>query len=383
MRSEWRRDCIFGDEKLKLRAIASAPVLGALLLALTVSILLAASTPINDPYSTLNTQWNGTSALAEKGFLAVNADLNKTLSSTNGAAFLLLIGPTRQFTKIEAAFLEGFIRRGGLLLVADNFGSSNSLLDLLGFPVRFDGKLLIDPLFYRRQPIFPAISDFSASEFSTGLTGLVMDYGTVLDIKDQSNVKVLARSSPFSFLDLNQDGKKGPGEPSGPFPVLAELELGRGAVILFTSPASFANGLIHESNNVRLIENIMNGAIVRQGPESEGRAVFLLDETHLEKSARTSAKLIAQRLVISVLEGGMQLPEKLGLTSLAMIIVAGRYIYRKPSKVTQRTEPSQTIAPFDVESALRLHPTWNREKLEYVARELEASMRWRSSREEQ
>ena len=368
---------------MKLRPIASAPVLGAFLLALTLSILFAASMPVDDPYSTLNTQWNGTSALAEKGFLAVSADLLETLSSTDGAGVLLIIGPSRQFTRVEANFLAGFVRKGGFLVIGDNFGSSNSLLDLLGLPVRFDGKLLVDPLFYRKQPSFPAISDFSPSEFSTGLNELVLDYATALNVGNASNVKVLARSSPFSFLDLNQDGKKGSEEPLGPFPILAELELGRGAVVLFTSPASFANELIHGANNIMLIENVMNTAIVRQASQSERGTVFLLDETHLESSPFTPTKLMAQRLVISILEGGMQLPEKLGLTSLAMILVAARYVYRKPSKVREKPERSRTVAPFDVESVLCLHPTWDRDKLEYVARELEASMKWRRLREKE
>jgi hypothetical protein len=369
---------------LKFRRIASGPVIAAFLLALAVAVTLAASTPIDDPYSTLNTQWNGTSALAEKGFHAVSEDLMTTLSSTNGAAVLLIIGASRQFTGVEADFLADFVQKGGLLVLADNFGSSNSLLDLLGVPMRFDGKLLADGLFYRKQPAFPTISDFSSSEFSTGLNELVLDYATVLDILDGGNVKVLARSSPFSFLDLNQDGKKDLGEPSGPFPVLAELELGRGAVVLFTSPASFANGLIHDANNIRVVENVMNTAIVRQASQPEHGTLFLLDETHLIPSPFTPAKLMANRLVISILEGGMQLSWKLGLTALAAGIVAARYIYRKPStEVLQKTEVRRTVRPTDVGSVLRLHPTWDREKLEYVAQELEASMKWRRLREEE
>jgi hypothetical protein len=357
-------------------------VIAAFLLALTVTIALAASIPIDDPYSTLNTQWNGTSALAEKGFIAVSADFTTTLSSTNGAAVLLIIGPSRQFSRVEADFIADFVQKGGLLVLADNFGSSNSLLNLLGLPVRFDDKLLADGLFYRSQPAFPVISDFSSSEFSTGLKELVLDYATVLDIFDGGDVKVLARSSPFSFLDLNQNGQKDTREPSGPFPVLAEVELGRGAVVLFTSPASFANGLIHEANNIRVIENVMNTAIVRQASQPQHRTVFLVDETHMTPSPFTPAKLMADGLVISILEGGMQLSWKLGLTAFAAVIVAARYIYRKPStEVLPKTEIRRTVRPTDVESVLRLHPTWDREKLEYVARELEASMRWRGLRE--
>jgi hypothetical protein len=359
-------------------------VIAAFLLALTLSIVWAASSPIDDPYSTLNTQWNGTSALAEKGFLAVSTDLTKTLSSTNGAAVLLVMGPSRIFTRLEANLLADFVWKGGFLVVADNFGSSNGLLDLLGLPVRFDGRLLVDPLFYRKQSLFPAISDFSPSELSAGLDELMLDYATVLNIVSEGSVKLLANSSPFSFLDLDQDGKKDPQEPSGPFPVLAKLELGRGVVVLFTSPASFANGLIHEANNIILIENIIKRAIVRQASQSEAGTVLLLDETHLEPSPFTPAKLIAQSLFISIWKGGMKLSEKLALTVLAMMMVAVRYVYRKPSAaVTKETPRSRTVGPVDVEAVLRLHPTWDRDTLQYVASELEASMKWRRLREEE
>jgi hypothetical protein len=334
--------------------------------------------PIDDPYSTLNMQWNGTSALVEKGFHVIGADFTTTLSSARGAGVLLIIGPSRQFNRIEASFLADFIKEGGLLVVADNFGSSNGLLDLLGLPVRFDGELLAEGLFYRKQPAFPVISNFSGSEFSAGLNELVLDYATVLDISAAGNVKVLARSSPFSFLDLNQDAKKDLGEPSGPFPVLAEIELGGGAIVLFTSPASLANGLIHEANNIGVVGNVINAAIVRQASEPGHETLLLLDETHLIRSPFTPAKLTAHRLVISILEGGMQLSWKLGLTALAAVIVAVRYVYRKPStELLQKTELRRTVRPTDVESVLRLHPTWDPEKLTYVARELETSMKWR------
>jgi len=363
---------------LRFRRVASWPVIAAFLLALTIAIALAASMPITDPYSTLNTQWNGTSTLAEKGFRAVSADFTTTIASAGGAGVLLIIGPSRQFTRVEADFLADFVQKGGLLFLADNFGSGNSLLGLLGLPVRFDGKLLADALFYRNQPAFPVISDFSSSEFSTGVNELVLDYATVLDILDGSNIKVLARSSPFSFLDLNQNGHKDSGEPSGPFPVLAELEIGRGAVVVFTSPASLANGLIHEANNVRVIENVMNTTIVGQASQPEHRTMFLLDETHLMSSPFTSVKLMADGLVTSILKGDMQLSWKLSLTAFASVIVVARYIYRKPpTEVLPKTEIRRTVRPTDVESVMRLHPTWDREKLECVAREIEASMKWR------
>jgi hypothetical protein len=362
---------------LRLRAIASAPLLGALLLALALSIVWAASSPIDDPYSTLNTGWDGASGLAKRGFLAVNENLEMMSSLTNGSEVLLVLGPSRQFSRIEADSIESFVRQGGLLVVADNFGSSNSLLDLLRLPVRLDGRLLIDPLFYRKQPAFPVVSDFSPSELSTGLGALVLDYATVLNITTSDGVNVLARSSPFSFLDSNKDGKKNPEEPSGPFPILAELSLGQGAIVLFASPASFANGLINEESNSVLVENIVGGH--SQPGHQPG---LLLDQTHLQPSFFTPAKRAAQQLVTSILEGGMQLSQKLGLAGLAIVLVAARHMYKRPpEEALERTERWRTARSTDVEQVSRLHPTWDHKRLEYVASELEACMKWRQLNE--
>jgi hypothetical protein len=358
--------------------IASAPLLVALLLALTISIVWAANSPIDDPYSTLNTAWNGTSGLTERGFVVVNEDLTGKLSSGN-ATEVMFLGPSRRFTSSEATAIASFVRTGGLLVIVDNFGSSNSLLETLGLPVRFDGRLLVDPLFYQKQPLFPVISDLMPSELSNGVRSLLLDYATVLNVTASGTVTVLARSSPFSFLDLNRNGEKNLDEPSGAFPVLAELSFGEGAVVLFTSPASFANGLIDEQNNGALIQNIAERAS-QQGRHSE----FLLDQTHLQSSPFTSVKLMARQLIISVLEGGMQLSVKLGVAAIAMVVVAARYVYKRPRKDTpEKTERPRIVQSMDVGSVLRLHPTWDRKTLEYVASEVEASMNWRRSSEKE
>jgi len=362
---------------MNYREIASGPLLAAFLLTLTLSIVWAASIPIEDPFSALNTQWDGTSTLVDRGFLVLNDDPTKTISSTNVAAVLLIVGPDRLFSQFEANNIKDFVSRGGFLVLADNSGTGNSLLDLMGLPARFDGRLVVDSLFYRWNPQFPVISDFSQSELSTGLGELVLNHATVLNVTAGSSVKLLAYSSPFSFFDSNQDGKRNPQEPSGPFPVLAELQLGKGAVFLLSSPGSFANGLIDEADNRILVDNI-----VRRASPPGHRAVLLLDETHLETSSFTRAKLVSGRIVTWILAGGMPLSGKLGFTALVMMVVAARYAFRRPSTETvEEIERSRTVASVDVKSVLRLHPAWDPGRLGYVASELQASMRWRRLRE--
>ena len=350
-------------------------MLGAFLVALAISVVWAANAPIDDPYSMQNTRWNGMSALTRREFLTVTTELAGTLSLTNATQVLLIVAPSRPFSRQEATSIGNAVGRGGLLVVADNFGSGNGLLSLLGLPVRFDNKLLVDPLFYRKQPSFPVVENFSESEFMIGLDELVLDRATTLNVTAASKVKVLASSSAFSFLDVNQDGERSSQEPSGPFPVLAEVRLGEGKILLFTSPASLANGLINEGSNSPLVDRIVEYGLV-----PEHHFTLLYDETHLERSPFTPAKLGARQLIAWISEGGMPLSAKLELFALAIVFLVARYAYRKPSKTAKKIEPPQVVSS-SVEAMLHLHPTWDRKMLEYVARQLDASLIWRESRE--
>jgi len=362
---------------MRLRTLASGPLIVAFLLGLTLSIVWAASLPVDDPYSTANQQWNGTSELVKMGFVPVTSDLAGTLSSTNYPALLLIDGPGRGFTQADADAVRSFVTGGRVLAIADNFGSGNGLLEFLGLPVRFDGRVLIDPLFYRKDPAFPLLFKMPSSSLSPGVDEVVLNYATVLTIKPGGNVKVLGSSSPFSFLDADKDGKKDADELSGSFPVLAESAMGDGAIILFSSPASFGNGLIQEADN-----SVLLGNIVRRASQPNQRAVPLLDQTHLDASPFTPAKLAAKELVSEAVNGGMELSSKLGLTAAAIVIVAARFAYRKPPpEEPKRAKPPGRSPLLEVDSVLRLHPTWDRGKLEYVAREIEASTRWRRLRE--
>jgi hypothetical protein len=357
---------------VRLRQLASAPFIAALLLGLALALVLAASSPADDEYSIANPQWNGTSELAKIGFLPIDAGLETTLSATDSPAILLEIEPTRQFTKGETDSIGDFMDRGGTLIVAANLGSANGLLDLLGAPVRLDDRVLVDSLFYRKQPIFPECFDFDPSPYLTDVNELVLNHATVLNITDRTKVGVLARTSEFSFLDSNGNGLKDPEEPSGPFPVLAEMSIGNGKLILFTSPGSLTNDLINEPGNDILIQNILQSTV-----QPARTTVLLLDETHFEASPFSPAKVFARALVNSIVEGNLGLAGKLGLVALTISILAARFTVRNPPLQRETSKPYRVARSFNTDLVIQLHPTWDRRQVEYVARELEASMKWR------
>jgi len=354
---------------MNLRIFGSGPVVAAILIGLTVSVAWAAATPINDPYSTANPQWNGTSTLLTLGFKPVKTDLLGAVSTPNHPSVVFILGPSLPFTPAEAGGLRGYLRDGGIVVLADNLGTGNQLLALLGLPVRFDGRLLLDTLFYTTQPTFPTVVDFfTPSTLTTGVGELALNYATVLNITDTRTVTTLATSTPFSFLDTKRDGKLDAGDPTGPLPVLATVAVGKGSAIIFSSPASFTNSMLNMTDNSLLLQNIMKTA-----PPGN----VLLDETHLTPSPFTATKETAQQIILGIWDGGMLGSIKLFLASLTIGVVAVRYGYRKPPKKGKATEPDVHPERDDIDSILKLHPTWNRERLEYVKRELEATRKWR------
>jgi hypothetical protein len=366
---------------MNVRVLGSGPVIVAILIALIVTIGWAAGSPIDTPYSMANSQWNGSSALSALGFESVSADLSKTLTSAQSPAVLLLLGPTQSYSAAETASIQAFVSRGGVLVLADAFGAVNSLLQLLGVPARFDGRVLIDTLFYSKQPTYPIALRFEPSYLTNDITRLVLSYATVLTVQPQSTLTVLASSTPFSFLDTNNNGKKDVGEPSGPFPVLAEMTMGRGSIILFSSPDSFTNSLLNEGDNAVLLRNLIASRI------QPGRSIgLLLDETHLDVTAFTAMKLAFRDFATSIFAGGMSEIGKFALTTLTLGIIMARFTYLRPAESAPQfteSEEQDVRTRLDIDGVSQRHPTWNRRSLEYVAHELSESLRLRRIYEEE
>jgi hypothetical protein len=331
-----------------------------------------ALSPVEDPYSAANTNWNGTSELVKMGFEQMTWSSGGPVP-IGSTGMLLIAGPTNAFIQSDINAIKALLSSGGVVLIADNFGSGNQLLQLLGIPIKFDGRVLVDSLFYDKQPSFPMVFDFPRSVFTSGVDKLVLNLATVLNVTQGPNVKVIASSSPFSFLDANRNGVKDSGEPSRSFPVLAQVSVGAGTLLVFSSPASFLNVLIHSEGNGILLQNILKGA----SPLLSG-TVGLLDQAHIGSSPFTPVKLGAKGVFEQLVGGNVEFLTKLGLTGVAVAVVAGRFLYRRPwPEKAQKPVPFGVSPLLQVDGVMRLHPTWDRKMVEYVAREVEASMRWR------
>ncbi|MHB1262010.1 MAG: DUF4350 domain-containing protein [Thermoplasmatota archaeon] len=126
---------------------------------------------------------------------------------------VVVLSPPRAASAGDAEALTSFLERGGTVLVADDFGQANSLTTAFG--VAFERVRLVDP------DGNATVARIEGREHLIGLDG-----PTGLKLTPGGSAEVLAWSSNASFLDRDGNGLIGAADPVGPFPVLAEVEVG-------------------------------------------------------------------------------------------------------------------------------------------------------------
>ncbi len=249
-----------------------------LVLTLALAIVLAflvAALPANADFASANPGWNGTSELQEATRATLVASPHDIAEP--GRAVLLCF-PEQAFSPRELDALQRYVRQGGTLLLADDFGHGNELLAALGLATRFAGVPLLDPVICYKDRAFPRIVRLADDPATSGVAVLVLNHATALTGAPAGSV--LAESSSFSFLDQNGNGTLDASEPAGPFPVLARERLGAGEVLILSDPSLFINGTFSLADNARLVSNI----------QSLPGGKLYLDESHLRLTSRTASQ---------------------------------------------------------------------------------------------
>lgn len=139
---------------------------------------------------------------------------------------LVLIAPERPYGDEGSAAVRALLEQGGRVLVADNFGHANSVTADLG--ITFERVRLVEGAEGGRVPA--TVAGVPLDIRISSPTALHLDPGMPF--------RVLAESSADSFLDRDGDGLVNAWEPPGPFPLLAEAEVGGngGRVVALSDP---------------------------------------------------------------------------------------------------------------------------------------------------
>jgi len=249
-------------------------------------------------------------------------------------ATVLMLGPSKPFTSEEVEVVKEFLSRGGTVVLADEFGTGNSLLEGLGMDIRFSGLLLLDPLFKDRNSKMPRILNIKSSEYTEGVDELVLNYPTVLN--NTEGAEVLAWATAFSYLS-EVPGPPGDDSATGPFPVVALVEFGAGRLLLVADSSIFINSVLDRGDNMAFLR-------------SSSRGIVFIDEAHSIPSRLTMVKafLVQVHSVLGLTE------IKYGLTLSSLLVIA---------KINWGIEEGDKEED-EVEAVMRRHPEWDRGLLE-------------------
>lgn len=318
-----------------MRKAVALGLLSALVAAVATIHLLP---PIDD-FSPENPFWNGLSAASERFQLVPVEDLRAAVNVSDArSSALLIVGASKPFAPEEVEAVRAFLSRGGLVVLADDFGTGNELLEGLGVAARLNGSMLVDPLFKERTGRFPKVPYVKGGVLS-GEGELVLNYATVIV---GSGFKPLAMSSFFSFLDLDGDSAWDEGEPRGPFVVAAEVPYGHGKLVVVSDPSFLINSMLDSGANAEFAEYLLDG---REA---------LLDVSHWTPSPFSVIKAAVTR-ALSV----FSIPEvRYSLAALVVMLLSRLEL--KPAKA----------APKRAEEVLKRHPDWDKDVLAKLEEDL-------------
>ena len=233
-----------------------ALILG-ILAGVVVVIVLIRFFPPNDDFNLDNPFWNGLKEFQKE----TNAFSLGDISSVDSVPFpsetsLFIIGPSGIYSDKEISSVSKYLKAGGVLILADDFGSGNAILEGLGLKTRFSQHLVVDPLFRGKASVLAKTVDLSAP--LADIKSLMFNYATSLKFND-SEGKILATSSSFSYFDDNLNGEREKGEDEGPFPMIAEISYENGKIYLISDSSLFINSMLGEEENRGFLKNIIKG----------------------------------------------------------------------------------------------------------------------------
>lgn len=269
------------------KGYAAVAVMAIAIALLAVSMTAPAISTTED-FSIFNSGWNGTSRLAVMTYqtgkfvptfqvestgtdISVTQIALTTIAPDPRTSALIIIGPTKEFTEAEGTLVGNFVRDGGRLVLADDFGTGNSLLSKMGAGSRFSGDLVMD-LAFEKQPAFSVVFDIRPDPLTTNVTTLLFNYPSSITV-NATTTETIAYSSIASWRDTNGNKVQDPGEPRGPFPLIARERLGLGTIVLLSDPSVLINGMRGNMDNEVFATNLVAEAC-------RERTEVYFDESH-------------------------------------------------------------------------------------------------------
>ena len=238
-----------------------------LILVIALFLIIFQLSANNLEFSRYNPGWNGTTSFFS------DLDRHHTLDANDPSALagqprnatLLIIAPKRYPTAPELAAYRDFLRQGNRIILVDDFGTGNAILDGIGSTINIlPGNLSSLDRQYPDPGSVVAYRVTGENEFSLP-ADIALNYAAPLE-----GGSPLILTSVLSWVDVNGDRRLNFGEDMGTFPVMAIETIGPGQVIVLSDPSIFINSMYHQAEN----EN--NRFLIRSLVSSDG--LVLIDQ---------------------------------------------------------------------------------------------------------
>ena len=255
-----------------------------MVLTMIISLVCIWFYPSEQDFTVSNTSWNGISKFRQQ-FDVDTVDSLDNISQLSEKAVLITI-PSLDYRDDELAKIKQFLGNGGSLIVMDDYGYGNRILEYLDVSVRFSNKPLLDPLFCYKNQWLPRISTLSLEAKVHDIDVVMLNHSTALI--DATQEDIIAQSSVSSFLDINENEILDSDEPAGPFAVAAQLPFGNGTLTLVSDPSIIINTMLTRDNNYAFTGYIT-------GDIKESRKI-VIDRSHLDNTSLDVSKTRLSRI---------------------------------------------------------------------------------------
>jgi hypothetical protein len=248
------------NRELKILLVNS--VIVSVIIALLLFVALVSFAPNSIAYNSSNYGWNGLSQINAKYSLhEINSISLATPVNRSSVVVVLEIAPSIPFSSSYAQSTKKFIENGGILVIADNSGISNSLLKNMGAQIMISGNVVRDSVYNWRQQSLPIaiFSNESRNLILSGVAGLALSNASSLIVSKSAQTAVIATSSSQSVA-LNSTTNIPISK--GPFAMVAEEFMGKGKLIVIGSSTLFFNSVWKQGDNQVFINNLLSNSTV-------------------------------------------------------------------------------------------------------------------------
>ncbi|MBX0297794.1 DUF4350 domain-containing protein [Haloarcula nitratireducens] len=335
-----------------------------LVTALAITLFVAAGTS-SASLGAYNPAWDGTSEVRD----AAQANGTETTIARNVSAYnavtpdrtvAVALSPDEAYGE-DAAAVRSFVRSGGTLLVAEDYGThGNSLLAAIGADARVTGTPLRDEQRAGPSPAFPKATPTANHTYTSGVDGLMLNHGSVVE---PGNATTLMASSEFSYLDTNTNEELDDDEVLERRPVVTVESVGEGTVLVVSDPSIFLNSMLERSDNAAFLQAIISN-----------HDHVLLDISH----TAAIPPLVAARLTLQ--QSGMAafVAGSLSIVALLALSQSDRLLERLRARRAHSMQ-SPTLSNDEIAASIRTrHPEWDTQRVERVTDSL---MKRRGKRE--